>query len=188
MTHQASQSRIAILTGPPGVGKTTIILKLYEHYRTRGVAVAGMVTQEVREGGRRVGFKIRDLDSGREGWLAKTEGATGARIGKYNVDLHDLEGIGVEAIRNAIEGTSKLILVDEVGPMEMTSTAFRRSISRLFHINKPMVATVKYGSHYQEVEAELVGSAMFTITPYNRSQVIAQLIGHLDTWVGNRRD
>ncbi len=136
-----------------------------------------------------MGFKIRDLDSGREGWLARIEDSTGLRIGKYNVDLHDLEGIGVDAIRNAVEGTSKLVLVDEVGPMEMTSTAFRRSISRLFHINKPMVATVKYGSHYQEVEeAEPVVSTMFTITPDNRSQVIAQLIGRLDTWVGDRRD
>ncbi len=136
-----------------------------------------------------MGFKIRDLDSGREGWLARIEDSTGPRIGKYNVDLHDLEGIGVDAIRNAVEGTSKLVLVDEVGPMEMTSTAFRRSISRLFHINKPMVATVKYGSHYQEVEeAEPVVSTMFTITPDNRSQVIAQLIGRLDTWVGDRRD
>jgi nucleoside-triphosphatase len=149
-----------------------------------------MVTQEVRTGGHRVGFRIRNLASGREGCLARVEGSTGPRIGKYTVDTHDLETVGVEAIRNAIEGRSRLVLVDEVGPMEMTSTVFRGTISRLLHASKPTVATVKYGSRYQEVEeaSGMSGPTMITITPENRDKVVTQIIAHLDTWVGESGD
>ncbi len=137
-----------------------------------------------------MGFRIRDLASGREGWLARMEGSTGPRIGKYTVDTRDLETIGVDAIRNAIEGTSRLVLVDEVGPMEMTSKPFREVISRLFRTGKPTVVTVKYGSHYEEAEEARLsaGTSMITITPDNRSRVITRIIEHLDAWVGDRRD
>lgn len=137
-----------------------------------------------------MGFRIRDLASGREGWLAHVEASKGPRIGKYTVDTHDLEKIGAEAIKNAIGGRSRLVLVDEVGPMEMTSTVFRGMISRLLHAGKPTVATVKYGSRYQEVEeaSGTSGPTVITVTAENRNKVITQVIAHIDAWVGDSGD
>lgn len=53
-------SRI-LLEGRPGIGKTTVALRLVAELRARGVDVAGFTTRELRERGRRVGFEIEDL-------------------------------------------------------------------------------------------------------------------------------
>jgi len=58
------------ITGLPGVGKTTIILKVTKELKNHDLKIGGFVTQEIREKGKRVGFKIKALDTGEEGILA----------------------------------------------------------------------------------------------------------------------
>ncbi len=89
-----------LITGPPGVGKTTLIKRLVDHARSMGVGVFGFITTEVREGGSRVGFRIVDINSGREAWLAHVSLFTGGpTVGKYNVNLRAMEEVGIPAIR-----------------------------------------------------------------------------------------
>ena len=90
--------RVAI-TGRPGVGKTTLIQRVLERI---SLSAGGMTTQEIRKCGVRVGFSVTDLATGREGILAHLHQRTGPRIGRYRVNLRDLEQIGIEAIRHAI--------------------------------------------------------------------------------------
>ncbi len=111
-----------------------------------------MITREVREGDQRVGFKITDLASGAEGWLARVGDGVGPRIGKYSVVSEELEEIGVGALKQATESPADLVLVDEIGPMEMTSRPFRDALAKLLSRRGIVIATVKYGSHYPEVE------------------------------------
>ncbi len=141
-----------MLTGAPGVGKTTIVNRLCAYCSARGLAVHGITTREIRENGQRVGFKITDVATGDEGWLARRDYSDGPRIGSYRVVTSDLERIGVTALNLAIEGHADIVVVDEIGPMEMTSLSFRNAVSRVFDAEKPTVATVKLGSHYPEVE------------------------------------
>ncbi len=54
---------ILLITGPPGIGKTTILLKTVTILKERGLNVGGMLSREVRENGARVGFEILDLTS-----------------------------------------------------------------------------------------------------------------------------
>ncbi len=89
-----------LITGPPGVGKTTLIKRLVDHARSMGVGVFGFITTEVREGGSRVGFRIVDINNGREAWLAHVSlFAGGPTVGKYNVNLRAMEEVGIPAIR-----------------------------------------------------------------------------------------
>ena len=55
------------LTGSPGVGKTTVLRKTVEELRRNNILVAGMITEEVKEHGMRVGFKVTDILTGNEG-------------------------------------------------------------------------------------------------------------------------
>ncbi len=64
------QKRVLLLTGIPGVGKTTVLAKTVDLLKQRGYKIGGMVSREVREKGKRVGFEVIDLTSGRRGWLA----------------------------------------------------------------------------------------------------------------------
>ncbi|NWF97298.1 MAG: DUF2478 domain-containing protein [Candidatus Thorarchaeota archaeon] len=108
--------RILLLTGNPGVGKTTVLLRVVEALKAKGYSVGGMISREVRSGGTRVGFEILDLASGRRGWLAHVNQPSGPQVGKYRVNLEDLNSIGAEAIANAV-ASSDVVAIDEIGPM-----------------------------------------------------------------------
>ncbi len=130
-----------MITGRPGIGKTTAIKKVADLLRTRGVKVGGMITLEVRERGRRVGFKIVDLATGREGVLAWVGSSGGPRVGKYVVNLRDLEDVGVRAILDAIE-FAEVVFCDEIGPMELHSDKFKEAIERALASDKQFVGTI----------------------------------------------
>ncbi len=177
---------VILLTGPPGVGKTTMVNRVYEHYKARGLKIAGITTREVREGNQRVGFKITDLSSGEEGWLARADGGAGPRIGRYTVASDDLERIGVKALKKATLGDVGLIIVDEIGPMEMTHSGFREAISEILDEDNALVATVKYGSHYPEVERIRRNALQLEITKDNRDTILKRIIGQLNRRIENR--
>jgi nucleoside-triphosphatase len=172
------------VTGAPGVGKTTLMQRIHDHYKNKGLRVDGMVTREVRKGDERIGFKITDLSSGAEGWLARLGESVGPRVGKYNVDSEDLEEIGVRALQRAAERSADLVLVDEIGPMEMTSSAFRDTLARLLSAGRNVIATVKYGSHYPEIERSqgFAEAVSLEISRDNREEMIRRILSIVDAW------
>ncbi len=179
--------RVILLTGRPGVGKTTIVNRVYEHYSASGLKIEGVTTREVREGDVRTGFMISDLSSGQEGWLAKKDLAIGPRVGSYVVVSEDLEKIGVAALDRSIKGVADLVIVDEIGPMEMTSLSFRNSISKVLNGNRTVVATVKFGSRYPEVEKAWEKSVHWEITKQNRESIYRRIIRQVDGWIRESR-
>ena len=74
-----------LLTGKPGVGKTTVLMKAVSALKEKGYRVGGIISREVREDKTRVGFEILDLSSGRRGWLARVNKEHGPQVGKYSV-------------------------------------------------------------------------------------------------------
>ena len=179
--------RVILLTGRPGVGKTTLVNRVHEHYSKNGFKIEGLTTREVREDNVRMGFMITDLSSGQEGWLAKKDVGTGPRVGSYVVVSHDLENIGVAALERSMSGAADLVIVDEIGPMEMTSTLFRTNISKILNGNKAVVATVKFGSRYPEVESTWQRSLRWEITKENRESIYRRIIRQVDDWIRDPR-
>jgi len=118
-----------MLTGSPGVGKTTILLRIVETLKAEGYRVGGMLSREVRERGDRVGFEISDLWDGRRGWLAHVNQKSGPLVGRYRVNMEDLDAIGAYAISRATEECD-VIAIDEIGPMELFSEKFRVAVQR----------------------------------------------------------
>lgn len=175
--------RIALLTGLPGVGKTTMARKIADNLVSRKLKVAGIITSEVRENGHRIGFRITDLATGEEGWLARKESRGGPRMGSYRIDMHDLELIGVEALRRLIRGIVDFVIIDEVGPMEMTSPSFRSSLVEVFHGTHATLATVKLGSRYEEIEAIRNECLQLELTSTNREEVYATLTDQINHWI-----
>lgn len=135
-----------LLTGPPGVGKTTILRQLL---RTLNVPADGFFTAEIREGARRTGFAIEDL-AGRRGVLAR-EGrrreVAGPRVGRYRVELADLEAVGVAALERALHGAG-LIVIDEIGKMEACSPRFCAAVERALQApDAVIVGTILQAAH-----------------------------------------
>jgi nucleoside-triphosphatase len=136
--------RIILITGPPGIGKTSTLRRAVKELKRREYAVGGMICSEVREGGIRVGFEIKDLSAGERGWLAHLNQPEGPKIGKYRVNLMDLEVVGVGSILSALQ-TADILAVDEIGPMELVSQAFSNALIRAVESSKPMLGTIHYG-------------------------------------------
>lgn len=137
------RKRILLLTGSPGVGKTSVLLKTVEALKARGYRVGGMLSREMRSCGARVGFEISDLSSGACGWLAHVNQPSGPRVGKYRVNLEDLNSVGTDAILRAAEG-SDVVAIDEVGPMELFSEKFKEAVKQAVESEKLLVSIIHW--------------------------------------------
>ena len=126
-----------LLTGRPRCGKTTLIKRVMADL---GASVGGFYTEEVRQRGKCVGFKIVTL-AGQEALLAHVDFKTPQRVGKYGLDLSALETVGVAALREAMRAR-QLVVLDEIGPMELRSTIFRDVVTEIFEIGVPVFATI----------------------------------------------
>ncbi|XP_062981722.1 cancer-related nucleoside-triphosphatase [Elgaria multicarinata webbii] len=126
------------LTGPPGIGKTTLIQKAADVLKSSSHPVDGFYTEEVREGGRRIGFDIVTM-SGRRGILSRVgSGPSTARheyrVGQYVVDLASFEQLALPLLRNADLGSSamkKVCIIDEIGKMELFSQLFIQAVRQI---------------------------------------------------------
>jgi len=163
-------ARKVFLTGRPGVGKTTVLLRAVDLLRADGLRVGGMVSREVRERGVRIGFEILDLSSGRRGWLAHVNQPSGPRVGKYRVNMQDLEGVGVEAIRRAVR-EADAIAIDEIGPMELHSKAFIDAVREAIKSQKPLIATIHYKARHPLLDEvrKMKNKEIITVTQENRA-------------------
>jgi nucleoside-triphosphatase len=133
-----------LLEGRPGSGKSTVAERLATLLRQRGVAVSGFFTRELRQGGRRVGFEVETFD-GRRATLAHVEFRGPPRVGKYGVDLPGFERIALDDFENPPKGG--VVVIDELGKMELASERFREAVSRLFETPVDIVATVHVFRH-----------------------------------------
>ena len=172
--------RIVLVTGPPGIGKTTIVLGVADALRKAGVATGGMLSREVLEGGVRVGFEVLDLSTGRKGWLARVGRSTGPRVGKYRVDLEGLEEVGAKAIAEAVE-RSNVVVVDEVGPMELFSQEFKRSVEKALRSQKSLIGSIHWRARDPLIEEmrSRPDARIHEVTVQNRGRMVDEILKEL---------
>jgi len=127
-----------LLTGPPGCGKTTVMLRLAELLPDR--RLAGFYTRELREHGQRVGFEAVGLSSGLRATMAHVNIPSGQRVGRYGVDCSSLEPIIKAELEKS--GDVDAYLIDEIGKMELLCPSFTGAVSQLLDGLVPVIATV----------------------------------------------
>ena len=125
------------ISGPPGSGKSTLLMKIVKDLETRGYRIRGILCPEIRIHGRRWGFKVVVYPDGDEEILASVEIRGCPRVSKYGVNVSGFEKIGVSALRRALEDlNTHIVIVDEIGKMELYSSEFRNVVSLLLDSDK----------------------------------------------------
>lgn len=138
MTKEECPQKNILLTGPPRIGKTTAAMAIAS---TLGSDAGGFYTDEIRERGKRKGFRITSLD-GDSGILAHVDIKGGPRVGRYGVNVSEVERVGIEAIRRAVR-SGKVVVVDEIGAMELLSKPFKLTILEALDSACPVIATIR---------------------------------------------
>jgi nucleoside-triphosphatase THEP1 len=128
-----------LLTGAPRSGKSTMAGSVIQKLRARGVRICGIMSPEVRNGAR-TGFKIIDLASGAERLMSSVRLSSPHRVGKYGVDVGAIDEITHVFTRSIFE--ADLLVIDEIGKMELFSPRFRAAVEAAFAAEKPLLAVV----------------------------------------------
>ena len=129
------------ITGLPGSGKTYALLRVIEMLKEEELSIGGMIDEPVGDGRHKTGFTVRDLATGETAVFASTEIESKVMVGKIGVDLSKLEEIGVKAIRDACQKCD-IIVIDEVGKMEVESQLFIDAVKEALDADKPMIITL----------------------------------------------
>ncbi|KAE8010737.1 hypothetical protein FH972_007077 [Carpinus fangiana] len=176
----AGPGKCFLVTGPPGVGKTTLIMRVIEALKASNpsLKVQGFYSHEVRQGSERVGFEVVTLD-GRRGRLASTtisspESFRWPNVGKYKVDITSFESLALPELQ--VREDTDLFIIDEIGKMEMYSSSFFPAVLKVLESSIPILASVpipKFGRDIPGVSRlkNHPGATIFTLSTSNRDAV-----------------
>lgn len=129
-----------MIAGLPRSGKTTLIKKITE-VDAIGKKARGFLTEEYRAEGQRIGFHVITVPEGKKGLLSRKGLPSPYNVGRYGVNIDVLEDLGCQAILEGIK-TSKIIIVDEIGKMELFSKKFRKSLNKALDSPQKVLATI----------------------------------------------
>jgi len=162
-----------LLTGPPACGKTTAVIHIVE--RLASHKVAGFCTQEIRDNGKRVGFRWRRL-AGAEGILAHVNIKNCYKVGRYGVDIAEFER-SVVPVLDADRAGIDLFVIDEIGKMECLSKKFVDAVRLLLASDKCVLATVAQKGHgfIQEVKSR-PDVTLFNLTRSRCAETIDEIL------------
>ena len=177
---------LILITGMPGVGKTTLVKKLSAELKLKGIHFQGFYTEEVRNSGHeRIGFDVISFEGhrgilARDSSMAKPTPAKN-KVGKYSVCVEDFEAIANPILCHKTE----LLVIDEIGKMEMKSNKFENSIKSILESVKAgkmkLIATIPQKATIQVVENMKIvqNSKLFNVTKSNRDQIYDEILSNV---------
>ena len=161
-----------LITGKPGVGKTTLIRKVVGQLPV--IPMAGFYTAEIRSGGYRTGFELRGLN-GDTRTLAHVAMASRHRVGRYGVDTAGFNAF-LQA-QDLLNPRTALIVIDEIGKMELYSERFRLLIRRVLETDKMLLASIAlHGKGLIQEVKRRPDVRLLEVTPGNRAHLLAAIL------------
>jgi len=161
-----------LITGLPGIGKTTLIKKLCEALKS--FHPVGFYTEEIREGSERKGFELMSLE-GTKGLLSHKEIKSPYKVGQYRVDIKGFEDfLGSVSF---FDPSTRVIIIDEIGKMECLSLRFQEILKEILDSEKWVIATIALkGSGLIAEVKKRQDVKLSEITKKNRDSLLKEIL------------
>ena len=161
-----------LLTGTPGIGKTTAIKQIVEKLSHK--KLSGFWSNEIREAGKRVGFSIETL-SGKFGVLAHVNLRIGPIVSRYRVNIEDINSIIVPELENA-RRSCRIIIIDEIAKMELFSEQFKGEVRKCLDTRRVVGTIQEQRDPFIDEVRSRSDVILFKLTPSNRNQIPLQIL------------
>ena len=157
---------VIIITGAIGIGKTTVCEKVITTARSQGHSCGGVITRKARN----EDIVIEDVRTGETRVLASTGDIyRGPRTAKY---FFNPEGIsfGIQAIDRGT--SSNILLVDELGPIELRGEGFSGVVEQIASGKiKNCIVVIRKGLLSAFLPRLGTAKSVFEITIANRNEL-----------------
>ena len=169
--------RTLLLTGPSGIGKTTLVKNLAQQLSGRA---GGFYTEEILGPGGRKGFRLTTLE-GRSIVVAHMEHRSRSKIGRYGVDVVAIDRVGAKMIMQAIE-RYPIILIDEIGKLQLFSSQFQSAVLKAVASPQRVIATIMADDlPWLDALKGMPGVKQWEMNYKNRSNMAAEILKWLET-------
>ncbi len=169
-----------LITGPPRCGKTTLVSRISTELKKLNNEIFGFITEEVKKGQKRIGFRAIDINLKNECWLSrKTNKKTQYMVGSYNVFIDEFEQFLEKCFENfSIDNSNNLIIIDEIGKMELFSHKFVSLISEMFKSKSSILATIgqKLRHPVKDMLLQMKNIKIYNLTRNNFDEIKSNLI------------
>lgn len=167
------------ISGRPGVGKTTLIKKIILWMEREGIPFSGFITEEIREHGKRTGFKIINLSKGEEAILALRDHPSPVMVGRYGVLLENFEKVGIAAL----QADTPFLIIDEIGSMELASRKFKLRLKELLRKDSPHIVATIGLKHLSLLKERGVKLHLFLeLEEHTRDEVFIRVRSFIERW------
>jgi nucleoside-triphosphatase THEP1 len=126
-----SIQKIFLITGSVGEGKTTYTKKLIDILRKNNINVEGILSERVMNNFQTTGYDMVNIKTGeKEVFLRQNDDSGSERIGRFTIFQKCLV-MGNTFLSSLILPTKDIIIIDEVGLLELQNKGWSDSINKL---------------------------------------------------------
>ena len=172
-----------LITGPPRCGKSTLINSIITSLQ-KDYIIYGFLTPEIRKGGKRIGFQLEDIQTGKKILLAQIGNFnTKYKLGRYSIFLNEFDRFLIDTLESDINKISNtkhqksIIIIDEIGKMELSSKLFQEIIKNFFQKQFPIIAAIgeKLNHPLKKFILRLPDILLFNLNRNNQHLIIQKI-------------
>lgn len=170
-----------LLTGSPGVGKSTLLFKVLEKYQ--GISL-GIRAEEIKKDNLRVGFKMVSSKGTVEVFMHKNDFINSKHsVGEYHVNTAIIDNLVSNTFGTEDVKECDLIYIDEIGRAQVKSNLFVEFTNKVFKTKKLVLATIVYDPEPWSLEYKNSQDTLLVeVTKENRDELVNVLSILLDSY------
>jgi len=127
----SARAKVYVLTGDQGAGKTTYLASAIPRMRAKGLTVGGILAHVLYADSKRIGYDVENVLTGERSPLCRTDHVASRQVIGPFVFLEEGLALGQRALAQKTIEHCDLVVVDEVGPLELQGGGWAQSVQRL---------------------------------------------------------